>query len=128
MALPDASILMLVPLQILVTEGVITGTMGVLFTVTDVVVAQVPTVYEISTLPVLTPVTTPEELTVAMVVLALLHTPLAEASLRLVVVPGHVFALPVITAGAAVTDMVITLEPAVVVVIHVALLLMVQVI
>jgi hypothetical protein len=48
--------------------------------------------------PTLTPVTTPAELTTAIVVLLLLHTPNAVASINVVVLPTQTFGEPTIDA------------------------------
>jgi hypothetical protein len=71
------------------------------------------TVYEITAVPAVTPVTTPEEFTVAMPVEPLLHTPLAVAQLSVVVNWVQTVSVPVIaaTVGKAftVTDAVVLL-------------------
>ncbi len=56
------------------------------------------------TVPALTPVTVPDALpTVAFAVLLLLHVPPLVAFAKVVVLPVHVTAVPVITAGIAFT-------------------------
>lgn len=70
------------------------------FTTTVCSVLAVPqpleTVYEIVTVPGLTPVTVPELLTVAKAVLLLLHVPPLPDPLRLSVAPWHTLPPPVI--------------------------------
>ena len=51
------------------------------------------------TVPAATPVTTPVLFTVAVAVLALLHEPPVVVHARVVVVPGHTLAVPVMVAG-----------------------------
>ena len=67
------------------------------------------------TVPPATPLTIPDELTVALAVLLLLHVPPAVASLNVVVAPLHTDAVPVIVpaVGAAltVTTLVATAAP-----------------
>lgn len=56
--------------------------------------------------------TTPEELTVATTVLLLLHTPPVVASLKLVVVPVHIYGVPVMATGDGITVMdFVTVQP-----------------
>src|SRR5436305_483069 len=78
---------------------------GWVFTVTIVVTAQLPSVYDITEVPVvvLLAVTTPVPLIVATVVVTLLHTPPAVASDKVIVKPSHMGALPVMAAGNVVT-------------------------
>ena len=66
------------------------------------------TVYEITAVPAVTPVTTPEEFTVATPVEPLLHTPLAVAQLSVVVNWVQTVSVPVMaaTVGRAFTVMV----------------------
>ena len=61
-------------------------------------------------MPANTPVTKPDELTVATAVLLLLHAPPVLVVLNEVVVPGHTILPPVIAAGADSTVAVIVLE------------------
>ena len=64
--------------------------------------------YEITAVPAVTPVTTPEEFTVATPVEPLLHTPLAVAQLSVVVNWVQTVSVPVMaaTVGSAFTVMV----------------------
>jgi hypothetical protein len=79
------------------------------FTVTVAVVEQpAEVVYVINAvealvLPVTMPVTTPEEFTVAMPVLPLLHVPPVVVSPKEIVPPWHALATPVIDAGTGLT-------------------------
>jgi hypothetical protein len=58
-----------------------------------------PVEYEIPAVPTATPVTTPEVLTVATLVLSLLQVPPVVASARVVVNPAQTVAVPVMAAG-----------------------------
>ncbi len=53
--------------------------------------------------PVVTPPTTPDELTVATAVALLLHVPPVVVSRSVVVAPWHTLAVPVIKAGSGLT-------------------------
>ena len=67
---------------------------------------------EMMAAPALLPMTTPEELTVATTVLLLLHTPPVVASLKLVVVPVHIYGVPVMATGDGITVMdFVTVQP-----------------
>jgi len=93
---PVASAKVLVaPLQI-VFAPVIAATEGSALTVTVAVVVQPLTLYVITVVPADTPVTTPEELTVAMPMLPLVHVPPAVGLARVVVEPTHTSGVPVI--------------------------------
>ena len=73
---------------------------GVAKTVTTLVALQpVPSEYVIVAVPVETPVTTPEEPTVAILVAELLQTPPPTAFVNVVVAPAHMLAVPRIGAG-----------------------------
>ncbi len=54
--------------------------------------------------PVVSPLTTPEELTVATAVLLLVHAPPDVAEASVMVFPRHIVVAPVIAAGVAFTD------------------------
>ncbi len=54
-------------------------------------------------MPGATPVTTPDEFTVAVAVALLLHVPPTVTLLRVVVAAGQTLAVPAIAAGAALT-------------------------
>jgi len=87
------------------------------FTVTIVEVEQpreVNVITDVATLllPETTPVTTPEEFTVAVPVLLLLHVPPVVVSPKAVVAPWHTFVMPVIDAGTGLTvTMVVRVQP-----------------
>src|ERR1035437_9634616 len=66
---------------------------------TVVALHPVPRVYFIVDVPAATPVTTPAPETVTFVVLLLLHTPPAVASLKVVVEPLQTLVAPAIAAG-----------------------------
>src|SRR6478735_8229669 len=93
------------------------ATVGIALTVT--VVVDVPTqpfvvtVYEMMLVPAVTPLTTPLLSIVATDSLLLLHTPLAVASLKVVVNPAHTLVVPLIaaTTGIALTVIVVVLVP-----------------
>src|SRR6478735_2592130 len=95
----------------------IAATTAIALTVT--VVVDVPTqpfvvtVYEMMLVPAVTPVTTPLLSIVATDSLLLLHTPLAVASLKVVVNPAHTLVVPLIaaTTGIALTVIVVVLVP-----------------
>ena len=80
------------------TEATPVIAVGEVFTVTWIVVRQLPTVYVMLGVPAVTPVTTPPA-TVASAVLLLLHAPPLVASLSAVVKPVHTIAVPAIAAG-----------------------------
>jgi hypothetical protein len=85
---------------------------GSALTVTTVVITQpVGKVYVMVAAPTVSPVTMPvNKLTVATVVLLLLHVPPAVASLNIVVSPKHTFVLPVIGAGNGFTVTVVVMK------------------
>ena len=66
---------------------------------TELVPQPLVTVYDISAVPVVTPVTTPAALTVATPALSLLHTPPVVASLKVMVAPVHTIDAPVTPEG-----------------------------
>ena len=73
--------------------------------VTCVPTAQLPTVYDIFTLPGATPVTSPVDDTTAIAVLSLLHAPPAELLLNVVVVLTQAEVVPEIEDGGSATVM-----------------------
>ena len=78
---------------------------GWVFTVTVVVAAQLPIVYDTVEVPVLIllAVTVPPVLIVATVVVTLLHTPPPVASVSVMDAPWQIGVLPLIAAGKVVT-------------------------
>jgi len=56
-------------------------------------------VYDIAAVPAATPLTTPDELTVAIPVLLLLHVPPVTASVNVVVDPVHIMSVPLMIPG-----------------------------
>src|SRR6478735_8337928 len=95
----------------------IAATTGIALTVTVVVLVPtqpfVVTVYEMMLVPAVTPVTTPLLSIVATDSLLLLHTPLAVASVSVVVNPAHTLVVPLMaaTTGIALTVIVVVLVP-----------------
>jgi hypothetical protein len=78
------------------------GALGL--TVTVVVTYKPQVEYEITTVPVATPVTSPAtKSTVAMVISLLLHNPLGVASVNVIVLPMQTKSLPTIAAGDGIT-------------------------
>ena len=69
------------------------------FTVTIVVAAQEPIVYEMTDVPPVTPVTTPVALTIATAGVTLDQTPPSVGSLNVVVEPAQSIAVPVMADG-----------------------------
>jgi hypothetical protein len=63
------------------------------------------------TTPVLTPLTTPAEFTVAIAVLLLLHVPPVGVAASVIVVPRHIELLPDITAPAVTVTSLVALHP-----------------
>ncbi len=98
---------------------------GVVFTVMDCVAVAVPqllvAVYEMVTVPAVTPLTTPEAFMVAIAVLLLVHVPPATASDKVTVAPVHSVEVPVIVpalgAGLTVTVSTALAEPQVLVIV-----------